>query len=129
MSTTSAIFGAVLQALTPLGVPLYASVAEQGAELPFATLELTSQQGELVHGAASDYRQVRVQLDLFARTYREVDHLAEAVRRAVEGRPYTVGELSFHGVALGEMDTFAEEERIYRRMLDFQFYFTTDTRF
>lgn len=102
--------GAVVKAAAGVGVPVEWGWSLQGTALPRVVLTVVSGSDGIAHDGPTDLIERRVQLDVFALTYKAARDLANSLRAALHG--YRAGALCgvfLAGVRDGLPDTPAGE--------------------
>lgn len=110
-----------------VGDRVFPMTTPQGTVLPYAVFFQISDQAAIHHAGPSEWGSMRLQWDLYARSYSEAHDAARALRAAFEGRTVAIAagvEACFSEVE-GELDEFDPEERIFRRSLDLLFEYKT----
>ncbi len=108
----SALASTTARAVYPLAIP-------QGVALPALTYQIISTTRDQTHSGASGLVTSRVQIDVFANTYADVEAIGDLVAAWLKnGRP-TIGPVSVqHSRLSNEFDEYDSVTGEYRRIID-----------
>lgn len=104
---------------------IYPVRAPQPTDPPYVVFSRVSGETGIHMAGASNDKESRIQIDLFARRFSEIEDMSEAVIALLHAKTGLLSSTETWVIMQeGNFDTFEDEDRLFHRSLDFRVVYT-----